>query len=155
MGPGILWDTVDKQAVRILLKCLLVSNAFIRGNFVWKLEILQAVKGDSLHSNLFHFIFISIVISTKDASVNPGLPKFVGSPNWPRNYQNNENRTWTVRAPPGNILNVTLLFFMPEIICHDKLYIYEGTLNCIAIVKVPDGNILAQHFLHFDLIFNG
>ena len=119
-------------------------------------NITTSDREKSLHPNLdlFHFIFLSIVISTKEASVNPGQPKFVGSPNWPANYPNNENRTWTLRAPPGKILNVTLLYFLLEGSCHDKLYIYQGTLHCNTRIIAHGGNIMGQRSLHLHLILN-
>ena len=55
-----------------------------------------------------------------------GHPVFISSKNWPRYYPSFEDRTWTLTAPAGNILNVTFLYAAFASGCADKVYVYEG-----------------------------
>ena len=64
--------------------------------------------------------------SSTDLEVRLGETKFVSSRNWPDRYQNSLNDLYTLRAPVGSSLNVTLLYFLLETDCYDQLYIYEG-----------------------------
>ena len=71
--------------------------------------------------------FILVTIPDGGSSrVTRDNPVFISSKNWPRDYPSNEDRTWTLTAPPGNILNVTFLYAAFESGCHDKVYVYEG-----------------------------
>ena len=72
-------------------------------------------------------IFDTVAIPNGGNSrVTRGNPVFISSKNWPRDYPDNEDRTWILTAPSGNNLNVTFLYAAFESGCYDKVYLYEG-----------------------------
>ena len=64
--------------------------------------------------------------SSTDLEIRLGETKFVSSRDWPDRYPNSLNDLYTLRAPVGSSLNVTLLYFLLETDCYDQFYIYEG-----------------------------
>ncbi|KAI8496721.1 hypothetical protein Bbelb_253760 [Branchiostoma belcheri] len=70
------------------------------------------------------------------------------SPNYPRNYGNNENCEWTITVPEGSIIRLTFDSFLTET-GYDFLTIYDGASDNATEIKSPIISTSNTLFLRF------
>ena len=88
---------------------------------------MDVVKSTQIiHKNSHLFSLLVDADSSTDLELRLGETTFLSSRGWPDRYPNRLNDLYTLRAPVGSSLNITLLYFLLETDCFDRLHIYEG-----------------------------
>ena len=77
--------------------------------------------------NAFLLTFISVISASSSVSLEIDDVKLISSPNWPQDYPDNADRTYTIYSPEGSSVKVLVLDLLLEGICDfDTVYIYDG-----------------------------
>ncbi|XP_066263204.1 cubilin-like [Branchiostoma lanceolatum] len=107
---------------------------------------VRFTSDESVTAQGFQFSYIAIPTSATGCGGNLMAPPvgIVKSPNYPDDYDNEENCDWTITVPEGNIVRLTFDSFVTEA-DFDFLFVYDGDSDTAALLQRLTGNMSAVY----------